>query len=249
MHDKAMEEFFKKHTHALREVWSRTPGVSCCGQRVALAPCRHERLRGRRDTRDALGRGRSRQTGGGSSASDGSAKVMSCPKARRATPVATRPQSVATPRSMAGTSQCSRRPRPSPHPQIPPRISPNTVTQPSRDGLVLSLAVVLPSGAQGGPLPGVYPMRRLRPGSHLAHGTAERLRCRVSRWVWTRVIPGPRAGALQGARPRWALLAPRLQRMRTAARAPGVAAEARRLPSYTRPRPRGPDHPRSPKSD
>src|SRR5712691_2018175 len=157
MHDKAMEEFFKKHTHALREVWSRTPGVSCCGQRAALAPCRHERLRGRRDTRDALGRGRSRQTGGGSSASDGSAKVMSCPQARRATPVATRPQNVAIPRSMAGTSQCSRRPRPSPHPQIPPRRSPNTVMQLSIAGLALSLAVVLPTGPQAGPLPGSIP--------------------------------------------------------------------------------------------
>jgi hypothetical protein len=113
------------------------------------------RFRGRRAARDGLGKGRNRQTGGGSSsASDGSARVMSCPKARRATPVATRPQSVAIPRSMAGTSQCSSRPRPNPHPQIPPRRSPNTVTQPSIASLPFPLAMVLPSGPQMGPLPG-----------------------------------------------------------------------------------------------
>src|SRR5439155_452497 len=84
--------------------------------------CGHGRLRGRRAARDGLGRGRSRQRGGdSSSASNGSARVMSCPKASRATPVATRPQSVAIPRSMAGTSQCSRRPRPSPNPPKPPQ--------------------------------------------------------------------------------------------------------------------------------
>ncbi len=123
--------------------------------RPRWAPCRHGRLRGRRAARAGLGRGRSRQTGGdSSSASKGSARVMSCPKASRATPVATRPQSAASPRSMAGTSQCSRRPRPSPHPQIPPRRSPHTVTQPSRDGLALSLAMMLPQRAQAGSLPG-----------------------------------------------------------------------------------------------
>src|SRR5262249_34092729 len=122
---------------------------------AALALGGPGRFRGRRAACDGLGSGRNRQTGGASSsASDGSVRVMSCPKASRASPVATRPQSVAIPRSIAGTSQCSRRPRASPQPQMPPRRSPNTVMQPSIAGLSFHLALVLPSGPQVGPLPG-----------------------------------------------------------------------------------------------
>src|SRR6266851_10425603 len=67
-----------------------TPLLAMAGLRAALATCRHERLRGRRAARDGLGKDRSRQMGeGSSSASDGSARVRSCPKVGRATPVAT----------------------------------------------------------------------------------------------------------------------------------------------------------------
>ena len=144
---------------------------------AALAPCAHGRLRGRRAARDGLGRGRSRQTGGSSSsAADGSAKVMSCPKARRATPVATRPQSVAIPRSMAGTSQCSSRPRPSPHPQMPPRRSPHTVTQLSINGLALLLALVARWGvSRGHPAREYIPCVRFVQG-HARHGRHSAMR-------------------------------------------------------------------------
>jgi len=163
------------------------------GLRAALAPCGHGRLRGRRAARAGLGRGRSRQTSGGSSSvSTGSVKVMSCPQARRATPVATRPQSVATPRSMAGTSQCSSRPRPSPHPQIPPRRSPHTVRQLSRAGLALSLALVALWGASRGHPPGEY-----TPCVHLVQGHAWHAHGRTP--AVRRCEPGPALSLGQAA--------------------------------------------------
>jgi hypothetical protein len=168
--------------HSAPSTWRPGRGAGPRLALTSLASYDHGRFRGRRAARDGLGSGRNRQTGGGSSsASDGSARVMSCPKARRATPVATRPQSVAIPRSIAGTSQCSRRPRPSPHPEIPPRRSPNTVMQLSIAGLALSLAVVLPSGSVWDPLPGSIPDASAP--SRVTHGTAGARPCVVASLV------------------------------------------------------------------
>jgi len=113
-----------------------------------------------------------------------------------------------------------------------------------------------PGGAVGclpwTPCQGVYPMRPFRPGPRtarqaLGHASLRALpRITLGRGG---VSPGPCAGARQGVRQPWVLLAQRHQWMGAAARVPGVAAEARRPLFCRRPRPRGPGHPILPKTD
>ena len=112
------------------------------------------------------------------------------PKGQQGQPVATRPQSVAIPRSMAGISQCSRRPRPSPHPQIPPSRSPNTVTQPSIAGLPFPLAMMLPQGPRRASAGEYTPGVRLVQGhAWHAHGRAPAVLYVMASLA--HVIPGP----------------------------------------------------------
>ena len=72
-------------------------------------------------------------------------------------------------------------------------------------------------------------MRPFRPGPR----TARQALGHASLRAWPHMTlglgnasPGPCAGARQGVRQQWVLLAQRLQRMRVAAHAPGAAAEA-----------------------